>query len=421
MSDHSLSFRREAVEGLSSSSKNLNQLIRIISPLPWVTMTATYALLGALLVWAFVGQVPTYVSGQGVLIAKEGSIYSATAPEGVGRVVSILIEPGDQVKRGEEIAILELADLEKQISTSRSYLVDLQSKLDQLLAQSEEKRQERRKQIAEQNAVLRRMMETEEKNVANLRELVSIQEKSLSTGIETRKSLIESLSELYKSQSAVEQYKDRLTQNEIAESEYADEWEERVLALTLKLDEARYQLTNLEERLAVSRVVRSPADGMVVGLQTAIGDMVKDGIPVASVASLGSGIDALVYVPAQVGKLVKPGMTVLVAPSTIKREEFGSIKGEVKTVSQFPTTKTAMMAILQNQDLVDYLAAQGPPIAVRVGLIENPNTYSGYDWTSSVGPEQQITPGSLANARITVRKQAPISLIIPTFRTITES
>jgi HlyD family secretion protein len=420
MSKPSLSYRRSAVESLGSSSRSLNQLIRIVSPLPWIMMTTVYTILSALLIWSFFGQVPTYVSGQGVLIAEAGSIYSATAPEGIGRVVSILLEPGDQVNKGEEVAVLELADLEKQVGASSAYLLELREKLEKLTNKAHEKRRERGYQIGEQNAILHRMMETEEKNLANLTELVSIKRESFADGIETKKSLIESLSEFYRSQSAIEQYKDRLTQNDINESEYADSWEQRIMALNLKIDEARYQLRNLEERLALSKVVRSPTDGTVVGVQTSIGDMVKDGSPVASIASLGSGIDALVYVPAQVGKLVKPGMTALVSPSTVKREEFGSIKGEIKTVSQFPTTKKAMMAILQNQDLVDYLAAKGPPIAVRVRLISDSATYSGYAWTSSAGPEQQITPGSLANARITVRKQAPISLIIPALRTLTE-
>jgi HlyD family secretion protein len=420
VTDRSFSYRRHAVEQLSVSSGSLNQLIRIISPFPWIVMTAIYTLLGALVVWAFLGQVPTYVSGQGVLIAEAGSLFSATAPEGIGRVVNIMVGPGDRVEKGQEVAELELAELEKQVAARRAYLAELQGKWEKLAAQAEEKLAQRREQTAEQDAILRKMMQTETKNLANLTELVNIKRESFANGIETKKSLFESLSELYRSQSAIEQYRDRLTQNDINESEYADGWEQRLMALNLKIDEERYELKNLEERLALSRVVRSPAEGTVVGVQTSVGDMVRDGSPVASVASLGSGIDALVYVPAQVGKLAKPGMTAFVSPSTVKREEFGSVKGIVKTVSEFPTTKKAMMAVLHNQDLVDFLARKGPPVTIRVRLIEDPGTYSGYAWTSSAGPEQQISPGSLADARITVRRQAPISLLIPALKTLAD-
>ena len=109
-------------------------------------------------------------------------------------------------------------------------------------------------------------------------------------------------------------------------------------------------------------------------------------------------------------------MNALISPSTFKREEFGSIKGEVETVSQFPTTKKAMMAVLQNEHLVEFLAKKGPPITVRIRLKEDPETFSHFAWSSSDGPRQQVTPGSLAVARITVREQSPVSLIIPALK-----
>ena len=383
-------------------------------------MIAIYAILVALLFWAFFGKLPTYVRGQGVLIVRAGSNYSATAPEGIGRVSNILIMPGDQVKKGQVVAKLEQADLKKQVSVRVDFLNQILGKQDKLSTQAEQKLADRSKQVAEQNAILERMIETEERNLSNLTELVNIKRESFSKGFEIKENLFETMTDLYRSQSAIDQYKDRITQNIIDESEYADAWDQRLMELDLKIDETRYQLKNLQERLILSNVVRSPIDGTVIGLQTSIGDMVRGGSPVVSIASLGTGMDAIMFFPAQEGKQVKTGMTALVSPSTVKREEFGSIRGEVKTVSQFPTTKNAMMAVLQNKHLVDFLASKGPPITVRVLLTEDPGTYSGYAWSSSSGPERHITPGNLANARITVREQSPISLIIPAFKKLTE-
>jgi HlyD family secretion protein len=167
-------------------------------------------------------------------------------------------------------------------------------------------------------------------------------------------------------------------------------------------------------------VVISPADGVVIGLQTAIGSLVKGGSPVVSIASLGEGMDVIAFVPAQEGKRIKPGMQALISPSTFKREEFGSIKGEVETVSQFPTSKKAMMAVLQNEHLVEFLAKKGPPITVRIRLLEDPGSFSRFAWSYSKGPQHHVTPGSLADARITVREQRPVSLIIPALRKISE-
>jgi HlyD family secretion protein len=383
-------------------------------------MVAVYLLIFVLILWALFGEIPTYVEGQGVLIVKEGSIYTAVGPGGAGRVTRILVMPGDRVTKGQVVVELDQEDLRKQVATSEMHLQRLEQASAELVSQSRKKTQERRNQIAEQNAILRRMIRTEEQNLANLRELVEVKKTSFAKGIETKENLVEAMSAVFSSQSAIESYRDRLAQNKIAEAEYDDLWAQRVMDLDLKVADAKYDLNTLRERLLSSNVVRSPAEGTVITLQTAIGDMVSGGSPVLSVASAGTGLDAVVFVPAQVGKLVKPGMPALISPSTVKREEFGSIKGQVQTVSQFPTTKEAMMAVLQNRQLVDYLSAKGPPVTLRIRLTEQPDTFSGYLWSSSKGPEQQISPGSLAEARVTVRKQAPVSLLVPTLKKLAE-
>jgi HlyD family secretion protein len=420
MSDRSSLFRRAALENALAPARSLTQAVQIISPLPWASMLAVYLLIAALVLWALLGEIPTYVEGQGVLIVKGGSIYTAVGPSGAGRVTRILVIPGDRVEEGQAVVDLDQEDLRKQVETSEKHLAQLEQARQELTLQAERKTKERRSQLAEQSAILQRMIRTEEQNLANLRELVEIKRSSFAKGIETKEGLVEAMSEVFRSQSAIDAYRDRLAGITVAQSEYDDLWAQRLADLDLKIADATYDLHTLQERLLSSNVVRSPAEGTVIALQTTIGDMVSGGSPVLSVASAGAGMDAVVFVPAEVGKLVKPDMPALISPSTVKREEFGSIKGRVKTVSQFPTTKEAMMAVLQNQQLVDYLSAKGPRVTVRVGLTERADTFTGYLWSSSAGPDQHISPGTLAEARVTVRKQVPISLVIPALKRLTE-
>jgi HlyD family secretion protein len=315
---------------------------------------------------------------------------------------------------------LDQEDRRKQVETSARHLSQLEQTRDKVAAEASEKKAERRSHIAAQNEILRGMIRTEEQNLANLRELVELKKASFAKGIETKENLVQAMSEVFRSQSAIESYRDRLAQNTIAQSEYDDLWARRLMELELKIVDTKHDLNTLQERLLSSNVVRSPAEGTVIAVLAAIGDMVTGGSPMLSVASAGSGLDAIIFAPAKVGKLVEPGMPAMISPSTVKREQFGSIRGRVQTVSQFPSTKEAMMAVLQNRQLVDYLSAKGPPIALRIRLIENPDTYSGYLWSSSTGPKEQISPGSLAEARVTVRKQAPISLVVPALKRLTE-
>lgn len=409
-------FRESAVKSSDSSTAHLNQLIRIISPLPWLVLAAIYILLAAVVVWAIWGKVPTNVTGQGVLMVKQGSMYTATAPEGSGRVAKIMVIPGDSVKKGQVIAELEQADLRKQVSVSEDYLAQLKMERDRLSELSKEMVKQRQELIVEQNKILKKSISVETQNLESLKDLVKLKEKAYAKGIVIKEGVVDAKTEFNRSRVAIEQYRDRITQNHIDESDYIDRWQQQIRDLNLKIDEAVFQFNTLQEKLSISNIVHSPADGMVIGLQTSIGSMVKGGSPVISIASLGEGMDVVTFVPVQDGKRIKPGMTALISPSTIKREEFGSIHGEVKTVSQFPATKKAMMAVLQNAHLVDFLSKQGPPITVRIRLKEDPETYSRFAWSSSKGPQQRVTPGSLASVRITVREQRPLSLVIPAFR-----
>ena len=420
MSESQYYFRESAVKSSVSSANQLNQLIRIISPWPWLILLGIYGILIAVLAWAIWGKVPTYVTGQSVLMVKEGSIYTSSAPEGSGRVVKFTVTPGDEIKKGQVVAHLEQADLYKQVSVSESHVSELLAKKEELLQFSEKMLGERDQLIIEQNDILHRSISIESQNLANLRELVQIKEASVAKGLETKERLIEALTELHSTQATIEQYRDRLTQNDISRAEYVDRWQQRILELDRKIDDANFDLKILQEKLRVANVVTSPADGVVLGLQTSIGSVVKAGSPVISIASRGEGMDAVAFIPAKDGKRIKPGMSALIAPSTFKREEYGSIKGIVETVSQFPATRNSMIAMLQNIQLVDFLAKSGPPLTVRIRLQEDQGTFSRLAWTSSQGPQQHVTPGSFATARITVRKQSPVSLLIPALRKFSE-
>jgi len=106
-------------------------------------------------------------------------------------------------------------------------------------------------------------------------------------------------------------------------------------------------------------------------------------------------------------------MKVLIAPSTVKKEEYGSIEANVVSVSPFPSTAKAMETVLQNKRLVERFTESGAPIAIRVALVKSSKNFSGYAWTSSAGPRIQITAGTLVSAMITVKNQRPIALILP--------
>jgi HlyD family secretion protein len=146
------------------------------------------------------------------------------------------------------------------------------------------------------------------------------------------------------------------------------------------------------------------------------GAVVTAGTPLLNVEVLSEDLIAALFVPASAGKKVQFGMPVRVAPSTVKREEYGAMLGRVVWVAEFPSTSPGMTRLLGNAALVAKLMEQGPPIQVNVSLDRDPATPTGFRWSSSHGPSLKISSGTLASGDIIVKEERPITLIIPTLR-----
>ena len=127
-------------------------------------------------------------------------------------------------------------------------------------------------------------------------------------------------------------------------------------------------------------------------------------------------LDAVIYVPSGYGKQIKPGMPILVAPTTVKQEEFGQMLARVTYVSDFPATPRGMQRTLKNEQLVQSLARGDAPYEVHAELLLDPDTRSGFKWSSSKGPPSRIQSGTMATANIEVDQRRPIELVVPLIR-----
>lgn len=160
------------------------------------------------------------------------------------------------------------------------------------------------------------------------------------------------------------------------------------------------------------RVEYSPYRGRVVDLMINEGELLHRGSSIATIVDEDATLDLLLYLAPTEGKQVEPGMVVAVSPSTVPREEFGTIRGRIVHVSEYPKTRAGMLRDLQNEQLVDSLSSEGAPIEVWVEL-ETADTPSGFEWSSGRGPNEPVTSGTLARARVTTRELRPISLVFP--------
>ncbi|MFL9449657.1 NHLP bacteriocin system secretion protein [Tolypothrix bouteillei VB521301_2] len=189
-----------------------------------------------------------------------------------------------------------------------------------------------------------------------------------------------------------------------------------------QIQEVRRKISSLKLQLNQSSQIVSKFDGRVLSVGTLPGQVVSSGTRIATieVEDPNTKLSSLVYFADKDGKQIKPGMTVQVTPSVVKRDRFGGIIGVVTNVSPFPVTTQDIIAQVGNEDLARSLAnSNAARVQVQIQLEKDPSTISGYKWSSSKGPELQISSGTTAEVRVKIGEVAPISYVIPLFRSLT--
>jgi NHLM bacteriocin system secretion protein len=175
-------------------------------------------------------------------------------------------------------------------------------------------------------------------------------------------------------------------------------------------------------QLAQSSQVISKHDGYVLETSVIPGQIVGASTRLGIIEAEDSHVklESLVYLADKDGKQIKQGMNVQVTPSVVKRERYGGIVGVVTKVSPFPVTTQEIAAIVGNEELAKSLAGEnGARVQIFVQLQEDTTTKSGYNWSSSKGPELKLSSGTTTLVRVKVGEVAPISYIIPMFRSWT--
>ena len=103
-------------------------------------------------------------------------------------------------------------------------------------------------------------------------------------------------------------------------------------------------------------------------------------------------------------------------PGRHERAQYGYILGRVISVAPLPATTAGMRRVLRNDQLVEQLRVGGAPIEVRVALIRDPATRTGFAWSASKGPASDVSVGTLAEGRVAVDYIPVIAWLIPGLR-----
>ena len=117
-------FRESALERLSSPEQ-LDQQLQVTSPRGWIALCALWSVLAAVIVWSFVGSVPTREEGQGIIVVGGG--LQVVVSSGKGRLRSIDVDVEDTIVPGDVIGTISQLTLEDELEEARSQLVEMRA------------------------------------------------------------------------------------------------------------------------------------------------------------------------------------------------------------------------------------------------------------------------------------------------------
>ena len=410
-------FSKEALEAASNPDE-MDHALQVVRAKLWIPLFGIGIVVAVGLAWSFVGRMPVNVTGFGVLINPGNvKVVQSQAP---GLVEKVSVKPGDQLQEGDIVAVLQQPALEQLLQQAKENYDEinktnseaLEANQNQFLAQLASI--ERQKQLLTEGKELSgNVNQSLEKRNQALLELAK-------DNLVSSEMLLQSESSLVEIKTKMAGYDAQIQALDLSLEQAKQKNIQTEFTLKNQIDESRRAVEKMELQLENNRHIRSKSGGKVMQLMVSAGTAVAFGTPVLSVATDEStqAMKNLCYFSVKDGKKIKPGMTIQVTPSTVKRERYGSIVGKVVSVFSFPVSQEAAMNIVGSKELAFALTGQGAMIEVETELqgASSPDSESGYEWTSR-NPPVAVSQGTTTVNRVRVDDRAPITYVLPLLRT----
>lgn len=463
-------FRKQALER-SSSPERLDQIMQVVSPMSWLPLLALGSLVAAGLVWSILGRIPITVEGRGVLVYPS-KVVPLQFPSIEGKLKVVNVHVGDFVKKGQVLATIDQDELHKQLQQQQAKLAELSSQDLNATSLQGQRSQLEVKALAQQRLGLQqRLTEAQsltpiirDKDVGAIAEQrQNLQQRlleaqslapALQDRLNKRKALkaegaissdqvLEAQQTYLDSIAKIANFATQLKQLDVSQVQAEKSYRENLSQITdlktqLKeldtkettLNEQNFQasinrtnqiqdlkrgIAELQRKLRGNSEIKSDRTGRILELTVTSGQIITAGSRIGAIETQepSAKLLAVTFIPVSEGKKVQKGMKLQITPSTVKREQFGGIAGKITNVSPFPVTKEAAASLVGNPEIVGSLIGSEPQIQVLAELQPNKSTYSGYQWSSSSGPQLKMSPGTTTSVRVTVEEQAPITFVLP--------
>jgi NHLM bacteriocin system secretion protein len=405
-------FRKAALAKLSST-EHLDSLMQVTTPKSWMALAAATAVIFAGLLWGLLGRTAERVNGAGILL-KEGGIF-AIESRGAGIIRDVLVNVGDDVQTGEVVLRVTQRETSEEIRQTEALLADLRANRDRSIELIRRNLAAELKGLGEERDRLVKSTSSLKSQVTFLEGRLKAQTQAADQGLITRDQVQATAQQLEAALSSLVANQAQTAQFEAREATTRNQSDQGAFNLGQDVRRAERQLEMLQLRHKEGTEVVSPYRGKVVSRLVDPGQEIRSGVAVLYVELTQQPLQAVAFIPLQ-GARIRQGMVAQMSPEGITWEEYGYMLGVVESVNQGPANPDAMNRVLRNQTLITQFTAAGSVYEVKVRLLLDSTTPSGFKWTSRQGPSMTIGSGTLLRVQIPVQEKRPIEFVIPTVR-----
>ncbi|MGK7896026.1 MAG: NHLP bacteriocin system secretion protein [Xenococcus sp. (in: cyanobacteria)] len=466
-------FRQQALDRLSSPER-LDRLMQVVSPKDWLPLggLVVFAILAVL--WSIFGKIPITVTGKGILINPRRLVQLQSPIS--GELKALKIRDGQCVEKDEILAIIDPSDKKQQLQQQRDKLSQLtqqtakttlvrkqkteleietitaeRTSLQQRLQDAQKLTPPLQKDglnsIAQQRRSLQQGLKDAEELTPILEQRVTKQRELQKLGAISQERVLQAEQDYRQSRQQISEIQAQLQQLRLQETELQQKYRENLNNITQinaeleqldsrskqleqdnleannreqnQIQEVEQAIARLQKEVVDKSIIKSSHTGCIVEITATVGQYVNPGTRLGNLQT-GSEVREMMgvtYFAVEDGKKIQPGMPISITPDMVKRTRYGGIVGTITEVSPFPVTSEGATSVVGNPEIVQQLLGEaGGKIEAIAQLKFDSTNFSGYSWSSSNGPQLEISPGTTTTVRVTVEQRSPISFVLPILR-----
>jgi HlyD family secretion protein len=406
---------------LPAALRSFDQHVARVSWRAWANLLGLGIVIGIVIIWSIFGDIPTRVAGSCIIMHPRG--VSDVTADMEGRVTALLVQPGERLAAGQEVAVVASPELFDRIQQARNRLSDLNAMARLTHGEMQRSGKLSAESLDEQRSTLALRAESDRKRIRLLEQQMELDQRLRSEGLITKRAAAQTPLDLADARAALADTERKLQEVDKRATDFARSSGGNLARIDQQRGEAQRELAALEAQGQSVTRLRSPVAGRVVEVKTALNGAVKRDTPVLSIEPVDSEagpLEAVMFVSAADGKKISVQDKVELLPTHARREEHGVLRAQVLSTSAYPSTPQGLLNTITNPELMRELAHGTATYEVRIGLQRNAAALAGarnpYLWSAAAGSSVPVSSGAMCQGEILVHHERPISLVLPIFR-----